>query len=171
MRKLQFCSGGMVVPGFESFDMDVDIRNALPFASGCASHIYIEHGLEHVTHRQGWNFLEECHRLLSVGGVIRVAIPDINRIWAMTTQAYWDAASHFKTKEGAIWSSLFNHGHASCWNDTMLIVILHSVGFKSCERCIYSQSAHPEFQNIEQHWRTVGETLAVQETSIVEGTK
>ena len=177
MRKLQFCSGGLAIPGWESFDMDVDITKPLPFEDGCASHVHCEHGIEHVTHQQAWTFLEECHRILMPSGHIRVAFPDIEKIsfGFMVTPAvaakYQAVASAQKTKEGAIKAAVFSHGHQAAWTFELISVFLTTIGFTSIQRWKPGQSDRKELRGIEVHWKTVGKEINDFETVVAEALK
>src|SRR5881396_391258 len=69
-RKLHFGCGGLNLPDWSNYDLEVDIRKPLPFPNACASHILAEHVVEHVTHQEAWKFFEECWRVLIPGGVL-----------------------------------------------------------------------------------------------------
>lgn len=57
-----------------------DARRGLPFEDGKASVCYASHVLEHFTPDEAQGFLRECRRVLHPGGVIRVAVPDLEGI-------------------------------------------------------------------------------------------
>lgn len=170
-----FCAGGFKPQGWESFDMDVDILKPLPFPNECASHIHQEHGLEHIPHAQAWNFLKECHRVLAKGGRIRIAIPDIEKMWITMDmgrgEAYKKAASKEGTAAGAIRAAVFNHGHKAAWTGFMLYVFLHAVGFTKVEFFGVGESNDPSLENLEQHGKIVGEEINETETSVLEAVK
>lgn len=177
MRKLQFCSGGLAIPGWESFDMDVDITKPLPFGDECASHIHCEHGLEHVTHQQAWTFLEECHRVLMPWGRIRVAIPDIEKISfgfvvnPSVAMKYQAVASPQLTRRGAIKAVVFNHGHKAAWTFELLSIFLTNTGFGSIQRWRPGESDRKELRGIEVHWKTVGCEINDFETAVAEASR
>jgi len=52
----------------------------MPYADESFHAIYHSHVLEHFPRNQAITFLRECHRLLTRGGVIRVAVPDLEQI-------------------------------------------------------------------------------------------
>jgi cephalosporin hydroxylase/predicted SAM-dependent methyltransferase len=57
-----------------------DLRKPLPFGAGEFSAVYHSHVLEHMRHSEALPFLRECHRVLATGGVLRVAVPDLETI-------------------------------------------------------------------------------------------
>ena len=54
-----------------------DLRKPLPFHSGEFELVYHSHVLEHLTHAEALGFLQECRRVLSPSGVLRVVVPDL----------------------------------------------------------------------------------------------
>jgi len=57
-----------------------DAGKGLPFEDGQAEVCYASHVLEHFTSDQAKGLLQECRRVLRPGGVIRLAVPDLERI-------------------------------------------------------------------------------------------
>lgn len=68
---------------FESSDETVMAHNLLegiPFEDGEFDAVYHSHVLEHFSKQDGKAFLCECYRVLKTGGVLRVAVPDLEQI-------------------------------------------------------------------------------------------
>lgn len=57
-----------------------DLRTPLPFADSTFDVVYHSHALEHFDREQGERLLRECWRVLTPGGVLRVAVPDLEQI-------------------------------------------------------------------------------------------
>ena len=57
-----------------------DLRTPLPFPDNYADAIYCSHFLEHLDVKKGDKFLSECLRCLKPGGVLRVVVPDFERM-------------------------------------------------------------------------------------------
>ena len=57
-----------------------DLRKGLPEASDQFDMVYHSHVLEHFAPQQGQQFLAECYRVLKPGGVLRIAVPDLEQI-------------------------------------------------------------------------------------------
>ena len=56
------------------------LGRSLPFRSDVFDAVYHSHLLEHFPKRYAPIFLQECFRVLKPGGVIRIAVPDLERI-------------------------------------------------------------------------------------------
>ncbi|MCC8193293.1 MAG: glycosyltransferase [Deltaproteobacteria bacterium] len=64
--------------------LSYDLWLGVPFADETFDVVYHSHVLEHFPRRQGMFFLSECYRVLRPGGLLRVAVPDLENI----TRAY-----------------------------------------------------------------------------------
>ncbi len=68
-----------------------DAGKGLPFRDGEVDACYASHVLEHLTQEQARTFLRESYRVLRAGGIIRLAVPDLEGI----------AREYLRTLEGA----------------------------------------------------------------------
>jgi predicted SAM-dependent methyltransferase len=57
-----------------------DLRYGIPFPDAACAVVYLAHVLEHFTRTDGRALLRECHRVLRPGGLLRVAVPDLETI-------------------------------------------------------------------------------------------
>lgn len=57
-----------------------DLNHNLPFRDAAFDVIYCSHVLEHFSKRHAPIFLKECHRVLRAGGLIRIVVPDFERL-------------------------------------------------------------------------------------------
>ena len=57
-----------------------DLQKDLPFPDASFDVVYHSHVLEHFSRQDGSRFLERCRKVLRPGGIIRVAVPDLERI-------------------------------------------------------------------------------------------
>jgi glycosyltransferase involved in cell wall biosynthesis/SAM-dependent methyltransferase len=64
--------GGAVLP--------YDLRLGIPFADAAFDVVYHSHLLEHFSRSEGEHFLNECFRVLRPGGLLRLAVPDLENI-------------------------------------------------------------------------------------------
>lgn len=82
--KLNVGCGKVKYPGWVNIDIEpvadlvIDVRKGLPFNDDNIDFIYSEHVLEHFTFEEGEKVLREFYRCLKVGGVLRIAIPDLD---------------------------------------------------------------------------------------------
>lgn len=59
-------------------DLRRDVVRGLPFRDESVDAVYSEHFLEHLGRADGLRFLRECRRVLKPGGVVRIAMPDLD---------------------------------------------------------------------------------------------
>lgn len=57
-----------------------DLAKGIPFATESADAVYHSAVFEHIRRQDAANFLREIHRVLKPGGIIRVGVPDLERI-------------------------------------------------------------------------------------------
>ena len=57
-----------------------DATKKLPFNSNEVKYIYSSHMLEHLSKKSARYFLNECFRILSTNGVLRVVVPDLRKL-------------------------------------------------------------------------------------------
>lgn len=65
-----------VSPGIRSWN----VADGLPFADGQVQACYASHVLEHLSRHQARTLLAECWRVLRPGGVLRLAVPDLETL-------------------------------------------------------------------------------------------
>lgn len=82
--KLHLGCGPVRLDGWLNIDLDSpvadvrrDLTEPLPLESGCATHVFSEHFIEHLTRHDAVRLLRECHRLLAEDGVLRISTPDL----------------------------------------------------------------------------------------------
>ncbi len=57
-----------------------DLSRGIPLPDTRCDVVYHSHILEHMRRADALPFMEECYRVLRPGGVLRVAVPDLERI-------------------------------------------------------------------------------------------
>jgi predicted SAM-dependent methyltransferase len=57
-----------------------DLLRGIPFPDNSFKVVYHSHVLEHFPKRKAAEFIKECYRVLSPGGIIRIAVPDLEQI-------------------------------------------------------------------------------------------
>ena len=60
--------------------IECDLNKGIPYNNNEIDIIYHSHLLEHFSKPNGIEFLRECYRVLKPGGIIRVVVPDLERI-------------------------------------------------------------------------------------------
>ena len=64
-----------------------DVRRGIPFPDESFDLVYHSHLLEHLPQQEGRQLLRECCRVLARGGIIRVAVPDLEQIARLYLEA------------------------------------------------------------------------------------
>ncbi len=176
MKKIQFGCGANRLDGWENFDAEIDIRRTLPQHNDEVDFIFLEHLLEHITQKEAYRFIEECYRVLKVGGVMRIVIPDLKKIYEGSNSDYLGFISMFfpagkvMTTKEAVENIIFNHNHETYWNADLLITLLSILGFRcSIER--YRESRIKELNDIDGHWKLMGLDRCIMESVVVEAVK
>jgi len=57
-----------------------DLRDPFPFGDATFDVVYHSHVLEHFTPEVAQRFMNECSRVLRPGGIVRIAVPDLEQI-------------------------------------------------------------------------------------------
>ncbi|CAN7235506.1 class I SAM-dependent methyltransferase [Mycolicibacterium frederiksbergense] len=98
-------AGNQAISGFMSLDLDSDwyrtrgrkfleynmLTDALPSADGTVDNIYCSHVIEHLPDDVVMRFFGESYRVLRCGGTLRIACPDAEFLWDVSTfpNGYW----------------------------------------------------------------------------------
>ena len=89
--KINLGSGHWKLEGWVNVDLDAvscpevvaDLSAPLPFADSVADFMHTEDFLDQLGLDQARRFLQECHRILKPGGVIRILTPDVKQLARM----------------------------------------------------------------------------------------
>lgn len=57
-----------------------NLLNGIPFSDACFDVVYHSHVLEHFSPDDGERFTQECQRVLTPNGILRIAVPDLEQI-------------------------------------------------------------------------------------------
>ena len=57
-----------------------DLRKGIPYADGAFDVVYHSHLLEHIDREDASVFLRECGRVLAPSGILRIVVPDLERL-------------------------------------------------------------------------------------------
>lgn len=163
MLKLNLACGDIYIDGWvnvdvdsEKADLNIDLREPLPYEDNSVDFIYNEHFIEHLTVEEGLSFLSECRRVLKPGGVLRVAAPNLDYL-LFRYFFFWKWRSWYK-KYGYEWietrAEMVNlafreWGHKYLYNKQELERRLREVGFKDLCKKRFRKSGYPELRNKE----------------------
>jgi SAM-dependent methyltransferase len=180
--KINLGCGTNKLDGWSNHDADVDITKRLPWRDNEADVVFAEHVVEHVPYAEALCFFTECARILRPGGVCRIAVPSVERVWRAATADYiefsskWvpnirSATNEHARRRGAMTNILFRHGHRAPWTQGLLLASLFYAGFDDVIPNTPGQSDHPELRDVEGHGRVIGDAFNMIETVVAEATR
>ena len=149
-------------------DIYLDARKKLPFPDNSIDFIFAEQFIEHLTSDQSFFFASECLRILRNDGVLRLATPDLDKLFLV----FFDRnpsvdldivlKRHFKTLRqtslvsAPLATDLINDffylwGHKNLFNFASLKRLFSDVGFADISLVSYGESQFPSLRNLERH--------------------
>jgi len=69
-------NGWVTIDGGSGADILWDLRNGIPLEKETVEKIYSSHLMEHISYKELLEFLQECRRVLRVGGEFSVSVPN-----------------------------------------------------------------------------------------------
>ncbi len=131
--------------------------------------------MEHCDSSKGYRFLKECHRILAVGGTMRVCVPSIASVrrYMIHEPENYAAYTQLYTKnwgKSPIESLCTDHGHMTCWEMDSLIAVMSDIGFNAYPS-VPNWSTMPELRGVDGHGKVIGMQENQVETIVVEGEK
>lgn len=163
--RLHLGCGSVRLPGWCNVDIgwrtaaDVhwNLRYGLPLPAGCATRIYSEHFFEHIPLASARRLLRDCRRVLQPDGVLRIAMPDLERVvhnylndWrdveVLKDPAYRfiDSPAHYINFVFRAW------GHRYLYDFADLERRLLDAGFSRVARCTHGSSGHHDLRDMER---------------------
>jgi predicted SAM-dependent methyltransferase len=140
-----------------------DLSKGIPAADNSLDVIYHSHFLEHLTYKEGWSFLKECHEKLKPGGVHRIVVPDLE-LWINSyftkdqfifekyrEEVLDNDKEMYSTRAAIFMGMLHNHEHKCGWDYETLEYVLSKVGFKQIRRTMFQESSLQEIKEIEPY--------------------
>lgn len=174
--KLHFGCGSRILPGWVNLDgwaVDgtshvVDLRERLPFTDGACRLIFSEQTLEHFEMSEIERILQEFHRVLRPGGLVRLVVPDAERYaeayvkgdlaWFQAVAGEWLAVPHSgpPTRAKGLSHLFLDHYHRVALDFETLEVLLKRAGFARVVRSTHLGSEEPELRvDADQGWRVL----------------
>lgn len=149
-------------PGWVNADIDpradliVFLERKLPFADGSLDRIYSEHVIEHVPYAVAVRFFREARRALRPGGVMRIAMPDLDELveryrddWRNQDWLTWPEFSFIRTRAEMINLAFRGWGHQHLYNREELARALEEAGFRDVRFAAWGQSRHEDLCGLE----------------------
>jgi predicted SAM-dependent methyltransferase len=143
-----------------------DILDGLPWPDYYFDVIVAHHSLQMIRFDDLQHGLGELRRVLKVGGVMRISVPDalkaVNKYIAGVEHAFPISDEIERTADGRFWRYMFWHGDArSAFTYESLEDTLWRNGFQNVRQCQFRQThtPHPEIVDLDNR---EGESLFVE---------
>ncbi len=143
-------------------DLKADLSKDLVFFDDSVDYIYSQHFLEHIELHEAIRLLRECYRVLKVGQVMRICIPDISVLLSIVTDENWQERRPEWTGKADFASpiELLNYGmyyickHKYMYNyEELKRVALQAAPWTKIVKCEHGASDHYHLRNLETRLR------------------
>lgn len=116
---------------FEHIDFQMDIRKLDIFENNSIDEIYSCHVLEHFPRNELENILSEWYRVLKVGGILRIAVPDFESVCKL-----YNCGIGIDIFYGLVSGGQKNEYdfHYNIFDEKSLSSILYKIGFSQVKR-------------------------------------
>jgi predicted SAM-dependent methyltransferase len=167
-RRLNWGCGEHVLPGWINADIksgpgvdhECDIRKGLPLADASIDYAVSIHALQELSYPELVPALEELRRVLRPGGVLRLALPDLDR----GIRAYLDGEDGYflvgpdqvRSRGGRFITHMLWYGYSrSLFTADFTDELAREAGFVDVVRCDYrrTSSLYPEIVDLDNRER------------------
>lgn len=141
-----------------TYMLNHDLRNGIPAKDNSLELIYHCHMLEHISYKDGIEFIRECYRTLKPGGKMRIIVPDLelwinaytqdNKFFLQEYRKILDSEI-YQTKASIFMGMLHNHDHKCGYDYESLSWVLNHVGFNKITRTLYADGSVENLDIIE----------------------
>ena len=125
----------------------LDLTRPFPFRDASIEAVLASHVLEHLTVEEARRCVAEIHRVLAPGGVVRVAVPDLDAVVADydpgDPDAFLDGLLQGRER------STSRHRHWWNYNETSMRALLRDAGFATVQRRGYREGLCPDVERID----------------------
>jgi SAM-dependent methyltransferase len=124
-----------------------DLTNALPYDDQVVDLIFMSHVLEHFDYTVGKRLLRDCRRVLKPNGVLRVAVPDADKLLTMYRTDQLSTLREICGNDECegkplqlLHELLYGDDHRSIYDQYTLVRALHNTGFTRVNRLQFGTS-------------------------------
>ena len=133
-----------------------NLSYGIPFENGVIPNIYTAHFLEHLNEKTTKDVLEECFRVLKIGGILRICIPSIEeeiKIIEKAIKEYGNGNSApiqpYVTSDSLRRNSFAPHRRMYSFSD--ISAILKKIGYRNIRQVQFRKGKLPLVEEIEWH--------------------
>ena len=157
----------------------VDIRHRFPLEAETVKYVYCSHVLEHFERWEALKILKECWRVLEKGGVIRVIVPDIEKMYQIYQQfvprrgrelnRLWWGFNKDERPQNFVQrlARRFIRDHKWNYDQHELETLLKEAGFSRIELCDFQEGVVPDIKRLDLEIHK-NHSLYTEATKIVE---
>lgn len=143
-----------------------NVLKGMPFADATVDYIYSSHTFEHFTYAQSLTVAKDCFRILKVCGILRIAVPDLQKIVRDYLSDPEPLASHRFIDRLLLhqtWQDIVHSGahHSQMFDARSLVTLFHEAGFFDAQVSRFGESGIPDIAGLELESRR-GESLYVE---------
>ena len=163
--KLHIGCGEVRLPGWinvdqvtDAADVHHDMRHPLPLDAGSVDYIFNEHFLEHLKAADGVALLKEFLRVLKPGGVLRIAVPDLESLvlsysgdWKSIHGGWMNKYGYgfIRTRAELLNVCFRTWGHEYLYDEEELGRRLAEAGFSRIKRERHRESSREDLRGLE----------------------
>src|SRR4029077_1396695 len=129
--------------------MQWDLANALPYDDQIVDLIFLSHVLEHFEYAAGKRLLVDCRRALKPDGMLRIAVPDAEKLLALYRADQLSTLQEIcgNDHEGGepiqlLHELLYGGDHRAIYDQRTLARSLHEAGFTRVKRSSFGTSSN-----------------------------
>lgn len=131
-----------------------DVRRGLRFSDCSVRYIYSSHTFEHFTYAESLAIAKDCYRVLVPQGIMRVVVPDLERIVRdyisdATPEAARTMISRLSLNHSVHDMVHPGSNHAQMFDGKALVDLLRQAGFQRVEVSTFGVSGIPEIAQLD----------------------
>lgn len=126
-----------------------NLEYGLPFNDESVDYIYSSHFFEHVFKEDAQKLIKESFRVLKKGGIIRIGVPDLERVVSMYQNGEKEKALSILYSESK--RSHYSY-HRYMYDFDLLYSLMVKGGFETIEKCEYQNGKIPDVKKLDGLW-------------------